>query len=326
MKFTELKDNIAAGAAKVYLFEGEDAYFRKRAEEMVKEAFLTLPELNFSSFEGESLRGAAIGGLVSAVRNYPFMAERRIVRVTDFHPTESEFENYLKPLFEDFPDTAILMIVNRESKRGADLKRKKCVTYVDCGKADAETVARWIYITLKRAQISCSAATCASIADYCLADMSRVSVEVRKLIDYKGSGVLTQEEADDLVYKDADYRIYEMTGAIARGDHGTYILVSSDLKSKGSDEISILNGLFSHFRNLLSASSSPLSDAAYARENGMKEYAVKMNRRQAAAVGEKNLAAWTGMLYDALSDIKSGAMTPASALQICENSIFFGRK
>ena len=46
------------------------------------------------------------------VKNYPFMAEKRVIRVSEFYPTESEYENYLKPLFEDFPPSSILIIVN----------------------------------------------------------------------------------------------------------------------------------------------------------------------------------------------------------------------
>ena len=46
MKFTDLKESIAEGAESVYLLEGDDAYFRLKGEEMIKEAFLDMPELN----------------------------------------------------------------------------------------------------------------------------------------------------------------------------------------------------------------------------------------------------------------------------------------
>lgn len=325
MKFTELKESISKGAQNIYLLEGEDAYFRLKGEEMIKSAFLQMPELNYSTFEGENLKGANLSALVAAVKNYPFMAEKRIVKVTDFYPTEAEYENYLKPLFEDFPDTAILIIVNHGGKKGAELKRKKSVTFVDCGKADLETVARWVYITLKRANIICPVAVCENLAAYCLCNMSRVAVEVQKLIDYKGSGELTIKEIDELVYKDADYRIYEMTGAIARKDFTKYCTVCADLKVKGFDEISILNGLFSYFRTLHSAGVSTLSDSRYAEENGQKEYAVKKNREQAAAIGAGNLEKYINLVYKNISDVKSGLITPVAALQICENAIFFER-
>ena len=326
MKFTELKDSIKEGAKPIYLLEGEDAYFRLKGEEMIKEAFLEMADLNYSAFEGESLKGSAINSLVAAVRNYPFMAEKRIIKVTDFYPSETEYDNYLKPLFEDFPQSSILIIVNYGGKKGVDLKRKKNVTLIDCGKAEPESVARWAYISLKRAGIACSVASCDNLAAYCLYNMSRVAVEVQKLIDYKGSGELTMSEIDELVYKDADYRIYEMTGAVARRDFTKYCTISADLKSKGFDEISILNGLFSYFRTLLSALSSNLSDGQYARENGMKEFAVKKNREQAEIIGVNNLKSYVNLIYSCIADVKTGLITPVAALQICENTLFFANK
>lgn len=326
MKFTELKDSIAGGAKQIYLLEGEDAYFRLKGEQMIKDAFLEMPELNYSTFEGENLKGAALNSLVAAVKNYPFMAEKRLVKVTDFYPSESEFENFLKPLFEDFPQSAILLIVNHGGKKGIDLKRKKSVTFVDCGKAEPDSVARWAYISLKRAGIVCSVAACENLAAYCLYNMSRVAVEVQKLIDYKVSGELTLAEIDDLVYKDADYRIYEMTGAVAKRDFTKYCTISADLKNKGFDEISILNGLFSYFRTLFSVANSTLSDDRYAQENGMKEFAVKKNREQAYMLGANNLENYVNLIYKSIADVKTGLLTPASALQTCENALFFADK
>ena len=65
MKYTELKKDISQGDRRVYLFEGEDAYFLGHAEEQVKAAFLTMPELNYASFDGASLKGKAMADLVT---------------------------------------------------------------------------------------------------------------------------------------------------------------------------------------------------------------------------------------------------------------------
>ena len=325
MKFTELKDSLKAGAKSVYLLQGEDAYFRTKGEEIIKAEFLQTPELNFSSYDGEELKGAALKPFVAALKSYPFMAEKRIIKVSEFYPSESDFETYLSPIFEDFPPTCILIISNSsQGKKGADLKRKKAVAFVDCGKAEPESVARWVYITFKRAGLACSAETSENLAAYCLYDMSRVAVEVEKLIDYKQSGTVTKEDVDALVYKDADYRIYEMTNAVSRRDFTKYCAVSADLKSKGFDEISILNGLFSYFRNLLASLTSPLTDAQLARELDMKEYAVKKNREQAALIGGEKLKSLIIRVYSAIADVKNGFVLPSAALQICENAIFFG--
>lgn len=324
MKFTELKNSIANGAEKIYLLEGDDAYFRRKGEEMIKEAFLQFPELNFTAFEGEALKGSGITALVSAVKNYPFMSEKRVIKATEFYPSDSEFENYLKPLLEDFPQTTILIIINAGAKKGVDLKRKHAVTYVDCNRSDPETVARWAYITLKRAGVTASTAVCESIAAYCLSDMSRVSVEVEKLIAFKSGGTLTQEDVDDLVYKDADYKLYELTNSVARKDFNKFCLISDELTGKNGDEVYILNGLFNYFKNLLTVLTSRDSDQSLAAALKMKEYGVKKSREQAEAIGEKTLSLYVRRIYGFISDIKSGQTTPQSALQTAQNLIFFG--
>ena len=323
MKYTELKNSIAEGAKPVYLLEGDDAYFRIKGEEMIKNAFLQMPELNYSSFDGEALKGSALSSLVAAIKNYPFMAERRIIKVTEFYPTDSEFENYLKPLFDDFPPTSILIIVNVGAKKGVDLKRKHAVTYVDCGKPEIDTVTKWVYITLKRAGIKISAAAAESVANYCLCNMARVSVEVEKLIDFKMSGEITQEEVDELVYRDADYRIYELTNAVAYKNYTKFCSIAAELLAKGGDEAMILSGLFGYFKNLSVIACSRDNNAKLGELLKMKEYPLKKSREQADMLGEDKINSVLGYLYARVSDVKCGRLTPQSALQEAENFIFF---
>ena len=324
MEYTELKQSISEGAKSIYLLEGDDAYFRMKGEEQIKSAFLEMPELNYSSFDGETLKGSGISALVSAVKNYPFMAEKRVIKVSEFYPTENEYENYLKNLFENFPPSAILIIVNSGAKKGVDLKRKHAVTFVNCGKADTETVSKWVYITLRRAGVSTSTACCERIAEYCLYNMARVAVEVQKLIDYKKEGTLTREEVDELVFKDADYRIYELTNAAASRNFTKFCEVADELQKKAGDEVFLLNGLFNYFKNLLTVISSGENNAELSKILKMKEFAVKKSREQAERIGQARLEEWVGYIYSAISDMKCGRLTPQSALQTVENAIFFG--
>ncbi len=323
MKYTELKSSIKEGAKPVYLLEGDDAYFRMKGEEQIKEAFLDMPELNFTAFDGETLKGGGVSALVAAVKNYPFMAERRVVKVSEFYPTESEYESHLKNLFENFPPSSILIIVNVGGRKGADLKRKRAVTYVDCGKADVDAVSKWAYITLRRAGVNASTACCESIAEYCLCNMARVSVEVQKLIDYKKEGTLTQSEVDDLVFKDADYRIYELTNAAARRDYTKFCEIAAELNKKTGDEIFLLNGLFNYYKNLLTVLSSGESDAQLSKLLKMKEFGVKKSREQAERLGAKTLEKNVDYIYSRIADLKCGRLTPQSALLLVQNLIFF---
>lgn len=324
MKFTELKDDLKNGRRQIYLFEGDDAYFRTSAEKQVKDAFLETPELNFTAFDGEKYKGTALADITSALEVFPFMSECRVVKVTEFYPTEQEYEKYLKPLFENFPETALLMIVNSQTKKGCDLKKKKFVTYFDCNKADRETVARWAYLTMKKAGVSSSAEACEAIADYCVTDMARVSREVEKLIEWGKGALITKADVDELVYKDADYRIYQMTNAVARGDYAAFTEICRDLLSKGYDSNAVISSLINYLKNLLTVLASDAPRDEIAAQLKLKDYVMAKTAQQAKAMGQKRLTGLINSLYDLAASAKGGLITSSGALESAFAQIFFG--
>ena len=324
MKFTQLKDDIKEGARPIYLIEGDDAYFRAKAEEQIKSAFLQMPELNFTWFDGAQYKGAALSDVASALTVFPFMADKRVVKISDFYITDAEYDKYFKALFENFPETTVLIIVNAAGKKGVDLKRKKCVTYVDCNKADREAVAKWAYLTMKRAGVSSTVEACEAVADYCLCDMARVSMEVEKLIEYAAAcGKVSKEEVDNLVYKDADYRVYQMTGAVARKDYATFAEISYDLLSKGYDQNALISSLLNYFKNLLTSISSDLPAHEVAENLKMSDYVFGKTRQQASAIGKDRLIAFINSLYSLSSRFKSGQITANGAFESAVAHVFF---
>lgn len=323
MKFTELKPDLQNGSKGIYLLEGNDAYFIARAEEQIKEAFLEMPELNYASFDGSSMKGSAYTEFTAALNAFPFMAEKRVIKVFDLYPTETDYDKYLKSTFENFPETTVLMIVNTQSKKGVDLKRKKAVCYVDCNHADPETVTKWAYITMKRAGVSSTVEACEAISAYCLCDMARVSKEVEKFIMLKKDGTVTKRDVDDLVYKDADYRIYEMTNAISAKNYSKFCEICLDLMDKGYDENAIIASLLAYFKNLLSILSSSMSDGELATLLKMKEYGVKKSREQAQTIGSGRLVSYVTSLYSLSADIKCGNLTPEGAFSSALCKVLF---
>lgn len=324
MKFTQLKDDIKEGAKSIYLIEGDDAYFRQKAEEQIKSAFLQMPELNFTAFDGAQYKGAALTEITAALSAFPFMAEKRVVKLYEFYPTEGDYEKYLKPVFENFPETTVLLIVNSQSKKGVELKRKKCVTYIDCNKSDRETVAKWAYITMKRAGVPSTVEACEAVADYCLCDMARVSKEVEKLIECSGGEQVTKNTVDELVYKDADFRVYQMTGAVARRDFSSFAEICFDLLSKGYDENAVIASLLNYFKNLLTAIEADMPEKELAAALKMSDYVFGKTKQQAKAIGSEKLTGYINALYSLASAFKSGRMTTDGALESALANVFFG--
>ena len=322
-KFTE--EN---GAQLIYLFEGEEGYFREKGEDLLKARFLQEPSLDYASFDGSDLKGEKMKALADAVACFPFISQKRFVRVTEFYPTEKEFDAYLKPLFDDPPASGLLLIVNTgKGKAGtAALAKKENVTFVDCSRSDEETIKRWISVTCKRAGVYADGITCGKIASYCVNDMSRISKETDKLISYctaQGLERLTDDVVDSLVYPDSDYKIYELANALARKNYAEYMKIVKDLSTRGFNESALLSALVSYFKGLYETSLCKGSDKEVAATLGIKEYAARKNREQAAKFTKQGLLDTYQAVYEAVSGIKGGLLTPSSALKMATMRLFF---
>ena len=330
MKYVDFKKfTDENGAQSIYLFEGEEAYFREKGETLLKARFLQEPTLDYISFDGASLKGDKLSEIVDALNAFPFMSERRIVRVSEFYPTEKEYETYLKSTFENPPTSSMLLIVNGAKPKtgGAALSKKPNVTHIDCGRSDEETIKRWIYLTCKKEGVYADAVTCGRLAAYCNLDMARIAKETEKLLSYCEAEKierLTDEIVDALVYPDTEYKLYELTNALARKNYGAFIKILNELAVKGYNELSLLSSLASYFKSLYEISCMKGSDGEIALALGIKEYAAKKNREQAAKFQKGELLRVYGGVYQAISDVKCGVMTPPSALKTVTARLFFG--
>ena len=329
MKYVDFKKfTDENGAQPIYLFEGEEVYFREKGEAMLKARFLQEPTLDYATLDGGALKGDKIKTLVDAVYAFPFVSEKRVVRVSEFYPTEKDFDFYLKDLFQNPPQSSILLIVNGgKGKTGtAALAKKPNVTYVDCARSDEETIKKWIYITCKRAGVYADGVTCGKLASYCVYDMARIAQETEKLLGYcaaVGAERLTDELVNELVYPDAEYKIYELANALSRKNYSTYMRVIKDLSTRGFNETSLLSSLASYFKGLYETSLCKGSDQEVATALGIKEYAARKNREQAAKFGKGALLELYNATYGAISAIKCGELTPASALKAVTARLFF---
>ncbi len=332
MKYIDFKKFTDENGAKpVYLLEGEEGYFREKGEELLKTRFLEQPTLDYISFDGSELKGEKIKALTDALNCFPFASQKRVVRATEFYPTEKEYESYLKKTVENPPPSGMLIIVNQgKGKAGsAVLSKKTGITFVDCGKSDEETIRRWIYLTCKRAGVYADGVVCAKIAAYCVCDMARIAKETEKLLiccEGMGQTALTDALVDEMIYPDSEYKIYELANALARRNYTEFIRISEELQAKGFDPIALLSALASYFKGLYEASTTRGNDGEAAALLGLKEYAVKKNREQASKFSKKELFEHYQKIYQAVSRIKSGEITPDSALKKVIAGLFFQNK
>lgn len=332
MKYVDFKKfTDENGACPIYLFEGEECYFREKGEALLKSRFLQEPTLDYASFDGGTLKGDKMRAIADAVSCFPFVSQKRVVRVSEFYPSEKEYEQYLKGVFENPPMDGILIILNQsKGKTGtATLAKKPNVTYVDCSRSDEETIKKWINITCKRAGVYADGITCGKLANYCTLDMSRIAMETEKLLLYcKSQGLerLTDETVDSLVYPDADYKLYELGNALSRKNYSEYMKIVGELSVRGFNETTLLSSLAGYFRDLYEASLCKGADREVALALGVKEYALKKRREQASKFTAEQLLRIYEGIYGAISDIKNGTLAPPTALKRVTAELFFEKK
>lgn len=305
------------GAQSVYLFEGEEVFFRDRGVALLSERYVKDTSWDYSSFDGAQLKNDK-SAFLAACSSYPFLSEKRLVKVTEWYVTEKEYETVLKPIVENPSPCVILAIVNGlKQKAGAvKLSAKKGITAVDCAKSDEQTIVRWIYRTLQRAGISGDVNACSLLAEYCVYDMARIAKETEKAIEYCQAvqrNDLDESLVDELVYPDSAYKIYELSNALSVRNCEKFEKIAAELFVKGYDETALLSSLAAYFKTMYEVSRAEGSEKEIAAALGMNEYAVRKNRKQASETGRKKVLERYEQLFAAVNAIKSGKATPRAA-------------
>ncbi|MBR6688086.1 MAG: DNA polymerase III subunit delta [Clostridia bacterium] len=307
MKFEQLKNSLKEEISPIYLLEGEEAFFRERGEGLIKSAVLEEPELNYARYEGSTLKQSGFEGLVSALACCPFMSQKRVITVTEWYPTVQELKDKtLKAYFEAPFDTSVLVIIN--SKKSESLKKIAAVTFVDCAKATGELVSKYIRSKTNKAQLIISTRVCQLLQEYCQNDMTRIDVEIDKLIAFKeGEDEITEKDVELMVSKTMDYQVYQMVQFIADKNYNAAYKVIQDLTTISEKQLLFVS-VYYHFRRMFFASISSQSDRELAQILGVKEFAILKARQQAASFSPKRLRKILNKLGQLDGDYKSGKM------------------
>lgn len=314
MRFSDFKKSLSEGAKPIYYLHGDDSYFLRRCKELLKERFVELEELNYISYDFEKPPQDYLSMLCAALNSPPFMSKRRLVIADNFSPSSRDFDKYLKPYFQNPSEGTIFVIT--PGKGGLDLKSKENVCVVDCDKLDTPSLASFVQSEFAKAGAQISRQAAERLCDIVSRDFYRVKSECHKLIDLSLGQNLKLEPADieNSVSGDSDYKLWEFADFAVKGEFEKAYKVLTELTRQGVAHSALLFRLQALYSNLFEIAVSGLDDAQLSKRLKIKEYAVKMQRRQAAKYTKKQLRRAVELLSQTDAEIKRGELPQESAL------------
>lgn len=302
MNYTDFKNGLDNGKQfPIYLFEGEDAFFRERGLALLKNKFVQEPSLNYAVFNGE----VSENDLLSSLSAFPFMSECRMTVIREYYPKQNSISKGIKEYFSNPIDNSILVIVNQKS---CDvLKKLDNVALVECAKQGSGIIARYVKGKCAQQGVAIELETAKNLSEYCLNDMTRVENETDKLIAYAYSKkIITMQDVEDMVVKDTEIKIFKMTDYIGAKRFDLALQVVNDMLGKGETMQRILVALYSYFRRLLHVAISNKSDEELCKWLGVEKFVIKKLKTQAGAFKKKSIKNAVDILSDTDYLIKSG--------------------
>ncbi len=306
MKFEELKKHLGSDKlCPAYICVGDDAFVLQKAEGLFRSLAPSMPDINVSVFTDTSDAGA----VSDACESLPIIDPLRVVLVKNFKGDASKFSAYLKK-----PNPSTVLVFSAQTLKEGFSKIIKALEPVDCNRLENRFIINYIAKSVAAAGSSIRRDAADLLIEYCDSFMTRISTETEKLALYRLGGVITTDDVKELVKPEADFKIYELSEAVANKQNVKAAKVLSSLLADKLAPSSILGMIYSHFRRLLYCSVTPNGENT-AFLLGVKDYAVKKATEQAAKYTPKRLMKICDCFHRADFDFKSGKISDLAALE-----------
>lgn len=313
MKFQELKKSLSQNLDGFYIINGKDAYLRQKAQQMIENrAVSNLQDINITRYTDDNYN---LDSVLSDLDAMPMMSENRVIVLKDLTIKSSTDANFLLKKIENRKEYHNILIINDGMGQSWYKNLTKLATLVDCSPLDEVMLQK---IALKGFQdngVEVDIVALKLIIQYCNGDLTRINNEVNKLSNYVGKGgKVTKENVEEIVHKDLEFNVFELSNAVAQKDSKTALKIVSFLLTQKESPQVLLMMLLSNFRRMFFATISKETNAEIAKKLGVKEYSIKIAKdlaKRFTPIKLKNILDFGGELD---YKIKSGSINAENAL------------
>lgn len=260
--YDTFRRDLAAGTlGTVYIFYGEESYLREFYLSELRKKLVPagFEEFNYHRLEGKSL---TVQTLAEAAEAMPMMAERTMIQVTDWdvYKLPEDQRNALIALLEDFPDYCCLVLVYDQIEYKPNKTYKKLYAALDKHAQAVEfreqsqgEILKWVSRRFKATGHTIDVPTAEHLIFTCGSLMNGLIPEIGKIAAYAKGERITKADVDAVAAPVLEAQVFEMTGAVSRGDFDKAAQVLGSLLKLQEEPFMILALIGKELRKLHTA-------------------------------------------------------------------------
>lgn len=306
MNYKELANQNELKSA--YLLRGDAFLCGQAKSQLIQKA--NVVQINVSEFNDENFDTNQI---INACNQFSFFDENRVVCV---HNKLKELSKAEQKSLQDYINNpnqnCVLIIIDDLNSKAFDFL--KGVELVDC-KASESYLIDYIKTEFKNNGKQIENVVCKKLSDYCLSDLVRINIEIKKICDYlQNDDQVTSQIIDLLVSQETELQVFALTDALGYKNKDKALYTLKKMLDENEAPIKILGLINGQFRRMMFAKINKGETSQLANALGCKEFAVIKAKEQASKFSAQSLKKILNLLLEADYNIKSGQMSQENSL------------
>ena len=240
---------------KIYFLHGEEPYFIDVLTKAIQDNALEESERDFN----QSIlygKDAEVLSLISELKSYPMMAERRLVilKEAQYFKAIEQLESYLEN-----PANSTIFVICYKYKT-FDARKKTLKNALKNGvvfkseKVKEYQLAEWIQQYIKTTGYELTSKACMLLIESLGNDLGRIVKELEKLavLIEKGT-IINENHIEENIGISKDYNVFELTNAVANKDNlkALKIVGYFEHNPKAADLVFVISNLFKFFSQIM---------------------------------------------------------------------------
>lgn len=303
----------------VYLLYGEERYLRRQYKERLREALCSDGDtMNTHFYEGKNL---SVGEIIDLAETLPFLAERRVIFITDSGLFKSGGEKMAEYLSAPNETTFFVFTESEVDKRSRLFKAVQSKGHAaEFTTQDENTLKRWIARVLAKDGKKVTESTVQLILSKTGTDMDNIQTELEKLVCYcMDRDVITDGDVNAVCTTRVSSHIFDMINAIADKKQKKALELYYDLLALKESPMRILFLIARQCNMLLQTKELKAGghdNRTISTKTGLPPFVVQKYLNQAAKFKTSTLRNAVQKCVEEEEAIKSGRMNDIMSVEI----------